>query len=74
MEFKGRLPEEGINYSKTHPLKDFVVLMAGVLGLGFGAFLLLSFLLGQALRFIPPEKEVRLFGGLRDQLRDLSQS
>ena len=71
MEFKDRLPDEGINYSKTHPLKDFAVLSAGVLALGIGIFLLLSFLLGQAVRFIPPDKEVSLFGGLRHEVQEL---
>ncbi len=70
MEFQDRLPEEGINYSKTHPLREFAVLVAGVLALGVGVFLILSFLLGQAMRFIPPEKETRLFGGLSDQVQE----
>lgn len=71
MEFKDRLPSEGINSSQAHPLKDFAVLLAGVLVLALGLFWALSFALGVGIRFIPPKAEARLFRGFRDQLAEV---
>ena len=71
MEFKPRVPREGVNYSRTHPLQDLAVLLAGVLALGVGAFFLLSFLLSFAVRLIPPKKEADLFAGLIEEIHPL---
>jgi predicted Zn-dependent protease len=53
---------EGINYSKTHPLKEFVILTAGVLGVILIAVLVLGVMADHLAQFIPysVEKNFRI--------------
>lgn len=53
MEYSNPEIPEGINYSKEHPLKEFVLLTAGVLGLIFAVLLVLSLLADRLAVYIP---------------------
>ena len=53
MEYSNPEIPEGINYSKTHPLKEFVILTAGVLGLLLLIFASLAFFADKLAHHIP---------------------
>ena len=64
MEYQPRIPREGINVSKRHPLAELVTLVAGisfaVVAIAAAAFILVE----AVVRWIPPSFESRVFGGL----------
>ena len=61
MKYDPRVPQEGINVSKEHPLVEASTLVIG-LGLIFATIaLVLIFMVEIALYFVPPEKEAALF-------------
>lgn len=53
MEYSNPDIPEGINYSKTHPLKEFVLLTSGVFGLLLVAVLILGFFADHFAQHIP---------------------
>lgn len=53
MDYSNPEIPEGINYSKEHPLKEFILLSVGVLGLVFAALLVLSVLADRLAVYIP---------------------
>ena len=63
MEFKPRAPREGINVSSTHPLREAAILVVGVSSIFAALILVLGWSVNLAVRWIPPELEVRTFGG-----------
>lgn len=61
MEFDPQLPEHNDNISPTHPLKEFAILVMGLL-LFFGlAYLFLGLLVDWAVRSLSPEMEMVIF-------------
>ncbi len=64
MEFRPRLPEEGINVSRTHPLREAFVLAGGVLALAALAVVLGAVAVDLLVPHIPARWEVRLFEAL----------
>ncbi len=64
MEYRPRIPREGINVTERHPLSELVILIAGiaavVVALGVAAFAFIEV----AIRWVPPSFESRLFGRL----------
>ena len=61
MRFVPRQPREGINVSKTHPLTEAGLLVAGLSAMVIAVVLFLVFLLEIVLIFVPPETEVDIF-------------
>ena len=63
MEYSNPEIPEGINYSKTHPLKEFVLLTAGVLGVLLVIFATLAFFADKLAHHIPfsMEKDIDTF-------------
>ena len=61
MEFKPRAPREGINVSKTHPLKEAATLIVGFVLVLVTVIVLATWSVDLAVRFIPPETEAELF-------------
>lgn len=61
MRFVARQAREGINVSKTHPLAEASVLVAGLAAIFAGIALLLIFLVEVALYFVSAEKEAEIF-------------
>ncbi|MEJ2619019.1 MAG: M48 family metallopeptidase [Candidatus Thiodiazotropha sp.] len=60
MKYSNPLIPEGINTSKQHPLKEFFILTAGVLGLIVTAVLLLGFFADKLAHHIPFEVEQKI--------------
>ncbi len=61
MEFKSRLPRDGVNISREHPLKEATVLVIG-LGLVFALiFAGLLWFVDIVVALIPPKAEARVF-------------
>ena len=61
MKFVSRTPDDGVNVSKQHPLREAVELLAGVAIVGTLALVALSFLAEFLILRIPPEYEARYF-------------
>ena len=63
MDYSNPEIPEGINYSQTHPLKEFVLLMAGVLGTLLVIFAALAFFADRLAHHIPfsVEKDIETF-------------
>ncbi len=61
MEFTPRAPREGINVSKTHPLKEAATLVAGLAAVLVSLVVIVSWSVDIAVRFIPPEAEAEFF-------------
>jgi predicted Zn-dependent protease len=53
MEYSNPEIPEGINYSKTHPLKEFAILSAGVFGVLFIALMIIVLLADHLAQYIP---------------------
>jgi len=64
MEFVPKAPREGINVSKTHPLKEAATLILGICGVLVLLFVVLAFSVDVAVRFIPPDMESKLFSSM----------
>ena len=60
MEYSNPEIPEGINTTREHPLKEFLILSGGILGLLVGVVLLLLILSEQLVGFIPLELEQEL--------------
>ncbi len=61
MEFEAKQIPEGINTSQEHPLKEFIILLAGVATLLAIAFFILMLLSDYLVQYIPLEKEQQWF-------------
>ena len=61
MDYKAVLPEQNSNVSHNHPLKEFMILAAGVAGFLLVCFWALGFFIDIAVDYLPPEKEGLLF-------------
>ena len=63
MEFEGRLPEEGVNVSPEHPMRELFVLVGGLLGTVVVFVVVVAVSIDLLVPLLPPELEVRLFAG-----------
>lgn len=64
MNYQPSLPENNVNVSHSHPLREFFLLLSGIVAILVLAFWFLGFLVDYAVEFIPPEKEAELFANL----------
>jgi Zn-dependent protease with chaperone function len=62
MEYDGRLPEEGINTSPEHPLRELAVLIGGVIGVAVVFTVVAALSIDRLVPLLSPELEVRIFG------------
>jgi Zn-dependent protease with chaperone function len=60
MTYSPKLPEHNDNVSHTHPLREFFLILGGLLGLAAIAFWLLGMLVDVAVDRISPETEARI--------------
>jgi predicted Zn-dependent protease len=77
VEFRPRLPRDGINVSHNHPLREALLLAVAVLGIAIGLTLLGAFAVDLMVPQVPPTTEVRLFGPFVERLAgstDLGQA
>lgn len=63
MRFDPSLPEEGVNVSPTHPLREAAVLVAGVLAVVVATAVALGWAVDLLVPHISPAWEARLFSG-----------
>ena len=65
MNFDPSLPDDEVNVSNTHPLREAVVLLAGLAGAGFALFVVIALAVEIIVPWIPPSFEVRVFSSSR---------
>lgn len=70
MQFENRAPDEHVNYSIEHPLKEFAWLAGGVFGGLFVLTLLIGFFAGELAARLPYRYEQALAGQVASQLSD----
>jgi len=61
--FDPSLPDGDVNVSHTHPLREALVLVAGVAGVGIALFLAIAMSVEILVPWIPPSFEARIFSG-----------
>jgi Zn-dependent protease with chaperone function len=61
VNFDPSLPDEEVNVSATHPLREALVLVAGIAGAGFALFIVIALAVEILVPWIPPSFEVRVF-------------
>ena len=67
MKFDPSLPEDGINVSRAHPLREALLLVGGVVAIGAAAAVAVAVAADLAVPHIPIELEARLFSGWFDR-------
>ncbi len=67
MKFDPSLPEDGINVSRVHPLREALLLVGGVVAIGVAVAVAVAVLADLAVPHIPIELEARLFSGWFDR-------
>jgi len=63
MEFDPRLPDEGINTSEEHPLREFALLVAGLCAAVVACIAIAALAIDRLVPLLPPALEARWFGG-----------
>jgi Zn-dependent protease with chaperone function len=63
MEFDPRLPDEGKNTSPEHPLREFALLVAGVVGVVLAVVAFAAVAVDRLVPLVPPHLEARWFAG-----------
>lgn len=61
MNFDPSLPDDEVNVSATHPLREALVLVAGIAGAGFALFIVIALAVEVLVPWIPTSFEVRVF-------------
>ncbi len=67
MKFDPSLPEDGINVSRAHPLREALLLVGGVVAIGAAVAVAVAVAVDLAAPHIPIELEARLFSGWFDR-------
>jgi beta-barrel assembly-enhancing protease len=63
MEFDPQLPQEGFNTSPEHPLREFGLLVAGLVGVVLAVVAFAAVAIDRLVPLVPPQLEARWFGG-----------
>jgi len=61
MSFDARLPDDSVNVSPTHPVREALVLVAGVAGAAAAVVVLLAVFIEALLPWVPTSLEARIF-------------
>jgi Zn-dependent protease with chaperone function len=67
VKFDPSLPEDGINISRAHPLREALLLVGGVVAIGVAVAVAFALAVDVAAPHIPIELEARLFSGWFDR-------
>lgn len=67
-KFVPHLPEEQIHEHTTRPIRELLILFAGIAGLIVGLVVVVTVVVDLGVRQLPPDLEARWFGGLWDGL------
>jgi predicted Zn-dependent protease len=63
VNFDPSLPDDEVNVSGTHPLREALVLVAGIAGVGLAIFVVIALAVELLVPRIPPSFEARIFSG-----------
>jgi Zn-dependent protease with chaperone function len=63
VSFDPSLPDDSVNVSGTHPLREALVLVAGIAGVGLALFVAIALAVEVLVPLIPPRFEARIFSG-----------
>ncbi len=63
MNFDPSLPDDEVNVSATHPLREALFLVAGIAGAGLVLFIAIALAVEVLVPWVPPSFEVRVFSG-----------
>ena len=63
MSFDPALPDDSVNVSRTHPVREALVLVAGIAGIGAGLFVAIALAVDLLVPRFPPQLESWLFDG-----------
>ena len=66
MEYEPKLPAEGINTTDEHPLREFALLVAGLVGAVLALIAIAALAVDRLVPLVPAALEVRWFGGFAD--------
>jgi Zn-dependent protease with chaperone function len=66
VKFDPSLPEDGINVSRAHPLREALLLVGGVVAITVGVAVAVAIAIDLAVPHIPAEVEARVFSGWID--------
>ena len=64
MEYRPRAPRDGVNVTPTHPAREALTLVVGVVALVVALVSAAFLVVELGVRFVPASLEVRVFGGL----------
>ena len=65
MKYQPALPEHNDNVSHQNPVKEFIILMIGVIGIGFIGYWALGLFVDVAVDYLSPEQEAELFSTVK---------
>ena len=71
MKFDPALPEEGINVTPSHPLRELVVLLGGVIGVSVAVVVVLTVTIDSLVPLVPPHLEARWLSGWMGGMQEL---
>jgi Zn-dependent protease with chaperone function len=63
VEFDSKLPDEGINTSDESPMREFALLIAGLVGAALACVAIAALAVDRLVPLLPPALEARWFGG-----------
>jgi len=63
MEFDPKLPREGFNTSPEHPVREFGLLVLGLVGIVLAVIAVAALAIDRLVPLVPPHLEARWFGG-----------
>jgi Zn-dependent protease with chaperone function len=66
MEYDGRLPAEGVEASDEQPLREFALLVGGLVAVAAAVIAVAAFAIDRLVPLLPPELEARWLGGWLD--------
>ena len=70
MEYDPKLPADGINTTAESPLREFALLVAGLVGAVLALFAIVALAVDRLVVFVPPALEGRWFGGFADAVAE----
>src|SRR5688572_12316741 len=70
MEYDPKLPADGINTTDENPLREFALLIAGLVGVAIALIALAALAVDRLVPLVPPSLEARWFGGIAEAIAE----
>ena len=68
MEYDPKLPADGINTTDENPLREFALLIAGLVGVALALIAIAALAVDRLVPLVPPSLEARWFGGIAEAI------